>query len=292
MKPLFIILLSVIYCTACMEEKKPFSAPISDLAHIDLVLDSLAFHAILQDSFLTKEFAVASQDTTLYSKPSYDIYLLGREAFLHISLASEYWENKEGSGVMIFQTRKSSKGDSLQAAWKQFYSDSLYFHTFQGGDFELEEIMPYRKKDLSKPAEPNFTPILTSYSTQSYKNWGFDDTAISKGVTSQEFMNSWDINSQIKLFKKIKTLDVQLTNQEFAEMESAVYAMGYIKQENRFSHDSNPTINFTITDTNITPKYTRIEIELAKKAPDQIITLGDTYQITVKDSSLIISKFN
>lgn len=286
-----IIILSTIFCfTACGEAKKSMQAPTSDLAHVDLVLDSLAFQAILQDSFLREEFAVLYQDTTVYSKPSYDIYLLGSESFLHISLAAEYWENKEGSGVMIFQTRKSSKGNSLQSAWKQFYSDSLYFHTYQGGDFELEEIMPYRKKDLSKPVEPNFTPILTSYSTEGYKNWGFDSSEISEGLSMQKFMNSWDINSQSKLFKKLKALDVQLTSQEFAEMESALHAMGYIQQKNRFLHNFNPTINFTITDANITPKYTRIEIELAKKSPDRTILLGDTYEITVKGSLMTIAK--
>src|SRR5699024_5489435 len=94
------------FMQSCSQRQATFSAPESDLGHIDLILDSASFHAVLQDSFFRKEFSSLFQDTTMYSKPSYDIYLTGQEAFLHISLAKEYWNNKAGSGVMIFQTRK------------------------------------------------------------------------------------------------------------------------------------------------------------------------------------------
>lgn len=289
LKPIVILLLSICI-NGCKEKNEKMQAPVSDLGHVDLVLDSAAFHAILQDSFLRKEFAVVAQDTTMYSTPSYDIYLLGREAFLHISLAKEYWENKAGSGVMIFQSRKPGKKDSLLMAWKQVYSDSLLVHTFEGGDFKLDEIMPYRKKDSSLAVEPRLTPILTSYSTQAYKNWGFNDSVISNGLSMQEFMNSWDIHSQSKLFKKIKSLHVQVTKQELAEMESALKAMGYTKQNNRFVHEFNPVVHFAITGTNVAPKYTKIEIQLAGSAPEKIVKLGNSYSINMKDSLMVIEQ--
>ena len=290
MKQLLTIILAASCFSSCNDSRKVFTAPVSDLAHVDLILDSAAFYAIMQDSFLTNDFAVFSQDTTLYSKPSYDIYLTGREAFLHISLAKEYWANKAGSAVMIFQTRKPGMDDSLNQAWKQFYKDSLNYHTFKGGDFELGEILPYRKKDSTKRVEPNFTPILTSYSTQGYKNWGFNDSVITNGLSMKEFMNSWDKNTQSKLFNKIKSLHVQLTQQEFNEMESASSTMGYTKQTNGFMHAFNPAVYYTITETNVIPKYKKIEIELAAKAPERTINLGTTYVVKVKDSLMIIEQ--
>ncbi len=290
MKTLLAILITVCCLSACKEGNKTFSAPVAALGHVDLILDSAAFYAVMQDSFLTKDFAVFSQDTTMYTKPSYDIYLTGREAFLHISLAKEFWENKAGSGVMIFQTQRPGKADSLQLAWKQFYSDSLYYHTFKGGDFELGEIMPYRKKDSTKPSQPNFTPILTSYSASSYKNWGFNDSVITNGLSMPEFMRSWDSQTQSRLFKKIKALDVQLTKKEFTEMETALNTMGYKKEANTFSHAFNPSIHYVISETSAVPIYTKIEIELASKAPEQTIQLGTTYTIHVKDKLMIIEQ--
>ncbi|SDB58424.1 hypothetical protein SAMN03097699_2308 [Flavobacteriaceae bacterium MAR_2010_188] len=291
MKQIITILLTACCLSACKKEQKLLPVPVSDLGHVDLILDSTAFHAILQDSFLTNEFAVLSQDTTMYSKPSYDIYLTGREAFLHISLAKEYWADKAGSGVMIFQTRRPGKADSLLLGWKKFYRDSLIKHTFEGGDFSLGEIMPYRKKDSTRPVQPNFTPLLTSYSAQAYKNWGFNDSLINNGLPMQEFMNSWDTATQSKLFKKLKSLHVQLTEQEFTEMESALQTMGYEKQANGFTHAFNPSVYYTITEKNEVPKYTRIEIELAGAAAERTIHLGTAYTIKVKDSVMVIEQF-
>jgi len=277
---------------SCSQRQETFSAPESDLGHIDLILDSAAFHAVLQDSFFRKEFSSLFQDTTMYSKPSYDIYLTGQEAFLHISLAKEYWNDKAGSGVMIFQTRKPGMDDYLNKAWKQFYKDSLNYHTFKGGDFELGEIMPYRKRDSSKTVQPNFTPILTSYSAQAYKNWGFNDSVINGGLSMRSFMYSWDTTTKNKLFKKIKSLHVQITNQEFAEMESALETMGYTKEANGFIHAYNPSVYYSITETNVVPKYTKIEIELAEPANERVIQLGNMYNVQVNGKTLVIEKAN
>jgi hypothetical protein len=288
MKQIISLLIAACCFSACQEKTKTFPAPESDLGHIDLILDSAAFYAIIKDSFLTNEFAVFSQDTTLYSKPSYDIYLTGREAFLHISLAKEYWADKAGSAVMIFQTRQPGKDDSLRQAWKQFYPDSLDHHTFKGTDFELGEVMPYRRKDSTQPRRPNFTPVLTSYSTQAYKNWGFNDSAITNGIPMSAFMNSWDQQTQSRLFKKIKSVHVQVTQQEFDEMESALFSMGYTKQANEFAHPFNPSVYYSVTQTNEVPKYTRVEIELARPAQERTILLGDAYTVKVKHTEMVI----
>lgn len=287
---LIVLILLQLGLYSCQEKEEKFAISDSDLGHIDFVLDSIAFNAILEDSFLRNEFAVVFQDTTDYSKPSYDIYLLGAEAFLHISLAKDYWENKAGSGVMIFQTRKPVLRDSLLLGWKQFFADSLYTHTFQGGDFELGEIYPYRDKNSPIASLPRFTPILTSYSAQSYQNWGFDSAGIKEGIPMQEFMKSWDLESQSRLFKKLRKLSVQLTELELKEMESALFSMGYSKENTYYFHPSNPTIEYAITTTNQIPKYTRIEIEMNSESPDRVIDLGSTYQISVKGTSLVIEQ--
>lgn len=289
MKQCIIILVAIIFCNCSPQNNSSkVVAPVSDLGHVDLVLDSAAFHAVVRDSFLTKEFSVFFQDTTLYSKPSYDLYMLGGEAFLHISLAEEYWENKAGSGVMIFQTRKPEKYDSLLLVWKHYFKDSLSTKNFEGGDFLTGEVLPYRKKDPAKPAEPNFTPILMSYSVQGYKNWGFSDSIITNGVSMQEFMRSWDTTSQEKLFRKIKALHVQVTKQELAEMESALFAMGYSQHKDHFKHEFNPEVYYTVTEFNAVPKYQRIEIELTKPTAEREIRLGTMYSIHVNGKEMII----
>lgn len=288
----FVVVVFFSFCLlmACTEKKKTLIAPVADLGHIDLVVDSAVFYAILQDSFLVNEFAVVTQDTTMYTKPSYDIYLLGIEAFLHISLAKDYWENKAGSAVMIFQTRKPGKEDSLLLAWKQFYNDSLSSSSFKGGDFNTGEILPYRKKDSLKISEPNFTPILMSYSVQGYKNWGFSDSIITHGLSMQEFMRSWDTATQSKLFRKIKSLHVQVVKQEFLEIESALYAMGYTHHNDHFMHSFHPKVNYTITNTNVIPKFRQIEIELSKSTDERTIRLGNMYSIYVNGNRMVIEE--
>lgn len=119
MKQLLILFISAtIFCSACTmppskSELKSDSGSDSYLGHIDVILDSVTWFAIKSDSFLKNEFSAVELDTVHYGgKPSYDIYLLGNNNFMHLSLAKGYWDDQQKGGVIVFQKAKSWSGFS------------------------------------------------------------------------------------------------------------------------------------------------------------------------------------
>lgn len=275
---------------ACRETNSKMNAPATDPGHIGFVLDSAAYFDLLNDSFLTNEFAQLFVDTSHHPEPLIELYLTGREAFLNVGLAKEFWQDKGGKGIMMFQTRKPGEIDNLIRNWKQVYTDSLNSYVHDGGGFKIAEVTPYLNKNDPSSKQPNMSILLASYTIPTYKSWGFSDSAIANGITMKAFMNSWDSRTQTKLFKKFKSFHIQLTVKELKQIESGLISIGYAKEENVFKHDDNPQIYFTITDGNEIPKYTRIEIELAESTTQRVIQLGNMYTVYVKDREMVIAQ--
>ncbi len=271
----------------CEPKQFEMKVPVTDLGHIDLVLDSIDFFTIVNDKFLTEEFGLYSRDTAHYgSEASYDLYLTGQQNFFHISLAKGFWQDKEGSGILVFQTRKPDMKDSLLNTWKHFFPDSILFHEYKGSDFELSELMVYRSKEEKPKKQAVFFSNLTSYSQQSLKNWGFSDSSITYGITMREFMEDWDPLNAEKLFKKISRLHVQVTDLEFKDLESALRTVGYTEYENSFKHNFNPEVVFEIVSESKTSKFKQIEIELSRPSIDRDIQIGNSYQIIVRGTKM------
>lgn len=275
---------------ACKEAKPKVNSPAFDPGHIGFVLDSSAYFDLLNDSFLTQEFAQLFVDTSHHPEPLIEMYLTGREAFLNVGLAKEFWQGKAGKGIMMFQTRKPGEIENLVRNWKQLYTDSLNSYVHEGNGFKIAEVTPYISKNDSTFKQPNLSLLLASYTIPTYKNWGFSDSAISNGVAMKDFMNSWDNRTQMKLFKKFKSFHIQVTADELQQIESGLIAVGYTKSENVFTHRGNPPVHFTVTTKNEIPKYTKIEIELAEPTTQRIIQLGNMYTISVKDKEMIIEQ--
>lgn len=259
---LFIFLLSLSACKS--PSSKPINTPVSDFAHIDVILDSATWFAIKNDSFIQKEFGVLNVDTAYYGgKPSYDLYVLGHLNFLHLSLAEAFWNNQQGGGVLVFQSQKPGQKDSLLNSWKQFYTDSIFVHTYKGSDFTLDEIMAWYKRDTTKPEEANIFINLTTYSADAYRNWGITDSIVNAGLAMKQFMGDWGGEQlKSKLFNSITELYMTINQQEFIEIKSALLAIGYEEKENNFTHASNPPIFITINEEKGKSKYTKVKFKL------------------------------
>jgi Family of unknown function (DUF5829) len=255
---------------------KSIPNPVSDLGHIDVILDSATWYAIRNDFFTQKEFGVLNNDTAYYGgKPSYDLYLLGHLNFLHISLAKGFWVKKEGSGVLVFQTRKPSMKDSLLNSWKQFYKDSLFIHTFKGTDFTLDEVMAWYKSDSSKPKTSQIFANLTTYSTDAYRNWGITDSLVNAGLSMKQFMEGWGAEDlKNKLFNSITELYMTINRQEYKEIRSALLATGYTEDKNIFSHPFNPKIYVTLSEEKGRSKYSRIKFSLNNSVENKEIVFS------------------
>ena len=263
-----IVLYLFIFINVCEAQspKSNTATPVSDLGHIDVILDSVTYFAIKNDSFIKKEFGVLEIDTTYYGgKPSYDLYILGHLNFLHLSLAKGFWNNQQGGGVLVFQTQQPGQKESLLKSWKHFYKDSLHVHTYKGNDFTLDEIMAWNKTDTSKAKEPKLFANLTSYSTVAYRSWGITDSIVNAGLSMKKFMESWggkDLDN--KLFHSITELYMAINQKEFKEIQTSLLATGYKKNKKLFTHSFNPTVYITVREEKGRPKYSKVKFKLIK----------------------------
>ena len=266
-----------IFIWGCTEHTpKSKDAPISDLGHIDVILDSVTWYAIKNDSFIQNEFGVLNVDTAYYGgKPSYDLYVLGHLNFLHLSLAKAFWDNQQGAGVLVFQTQKPGQKEPLLNSWKQFYKDSLFVHSYKGSDFTLDEIMAWYKHDTTKPKEAEIYANLTSYSVDAYKNWGITDSIVNVGLAMKQFMGDWGGEPlKTRLFNSITELHMTINQQEFKEIKSALLAVGYKENKNSFTHSANPSIYITISEGKVKSKYTKVKFRLNRSIAEKEIVFG------------------
>ncbi|MEP6845439.1 MAG: DUF5829 family protein [Panacibacter sp.] len=291
----YIISATLILLFSCNQHEKEngSSIPASDLAHIDLILDTATWTAVKNDSYMQKEFGVLSNDTAYYGgKPSYDLYLLGQLNFLHLSQAKAFWNNQRGGGVLVFQTQKPGLKDSLLNSWKQFYKDSLFVHTYKGSDFKLDEIMAWYKTDSTKPKEPSIFANLTTYSADAYKNWGITDSIVNAGLAMKQFMSDWGGKElENKLFNSITELHMTINQKEFTEIRSALLATGYIEDNNKFSHEHNPTVFITVSAQEGRSKYSKVKFSLTRSVETKEIVFSPflTLKLNGSEAQLLIN---
>ena len=253
-------------------------APVSDLAHIDVILDSATWHAIKSNSFIQNQFGVLNVDTAYYGgKPSYDLYVLGKLSFLHISLAKGFWADRRGSGVLVFQSRKPGMIDPILNSWKQFYKDSLFIHTYKGNDFTLEEVLAWYKHDSTKPKEARLFANLTSYSPDAYRNWGITDSIVEAGLSLKQFLGDWGGEPlKTRLFNSITELYMTVNQQEFKEIRSALLSTGYTEDNNIFTHSFNPKIYISKSEEKGKSKYSKVKFKLNSPVAERVIVFGPT----------------
>ena len=268
---LIIVSFSVLGYT--QQASKSTNAPVSDLGHIDVILDSTTWYAIRNNSFIQNEFGVLNIDTAYYGKkPSYDIYVLGQLNFLHLSLAKAFWNDQQGGGVLVFQTQKPEQKEILLNSWKQFYKDSLFVHSFKGNDYTLNEIMAWYKPDSTKPKKARMFANLTTYSADAYKNWGITDSMVKTGLVMKQFMNDWGGEPlKSRLFNSITELYMTINKQEFKEIESSLLAVGYRESKNNFTHPSKPAIYISISEENTGSKYSKVKFKLNRSVAEKEI---------------------
>lgn len=264
----FLCLFSVVMCDAQTSQMKTEN-PVSDLGHIDLILDSATYFSIKSNAFIKEEFGIVEVDTMYYGgKPSYDLYVLGKLNFLHLSLAKGFWNNQQGGGVMVFQTRKPSMKDPLLHSWKQFYADSLFVHTYKGSDFTLDEVMAWYSSDPSKQKDPYIFANLSTYSAQTYENWGITDSFVNAGLSMNQFMAGWGGPAlKNRLFHSITELHMVINQKELKEIRSALLATGYQEGKNKYTHAHNPTIYMKESEQKGKSKYSKVKFKLNNSVP-------------------------
>lgn len=249
----------------------------SDFSHIEIILDSASFETLVAHEFVKTKFASCTYDTMLTSPLVLSYYINGRDNFIHFNPSRGYFATQRGSAYIIFQTLRPGQGRLLEEQWRRLSKDSIVSYDFVGPDFTLTEIVYNHHDRLSNKPNNHLIPMLSSYSVESYRKWGFGD---STEVSVRQFLSS--SISKDKLFEKITAVELAITEKELNDLIPVLTIVGYKKKKNRFMKPNEPTISYVISNQLNEPKVKRLILKLTKDAGNQNFNFGGV--------NLVISK--
>lgn len=248
--------------SGCSSENKLSGLPEIYLGHVDIILDTATVRAIRSDEFLTKVFSFSFADTlNMAGKPSYDMFLFGRENFLHISEARGFYENQAGGLGIILQSRRPGVKDSIMTGWKKFTDLALEVNTSKGDGYQLDEVMPLL--NWNNITQPRIIPYISTFSSGMYEKIGLKDS-VASGVTMRTFIRAQGgpVTDNI-LFSKIEELYINATEQENKILKSALLASGFEESAGTYTHRSSGKIIVNVKDNGSPNKLSKMKIRLA-----------------------------
>jgi hypothetical protein len=260
MKFYLILFAFIIFISGCGSEKEKIPVPVSFLGHIDIILDTTTIRQIAEDEYMMKTFGISNFDTlAIGNQKSYDMFMVGRENFLHFSQAREFYQNQQGGVNLIFQSKKPEMKDSLMNTWKKFTEVALDVNVSSGTGFTLYEIMPLHS--MTGVTHPMVMPILSTYSTESYRTWGFTDS-LANGVGMRTFLSGY--GSSAVLFDKIAEVHLNATSREFEILKSGLFAAGYTEEGTKFELPGSASVFVTINENENINRLVSIKFTLSR----------------------------
>lgn len=243
----------------------------SDFSHIEIIVDSASFEKLAANDFIRSELALCVYDTMLVSPLVLSYYLYGKSNFIHFNPNRGYFATQQGTAYLIFQTRRPGQGKLLEEQWRKVATDSIVRYDFEGPGFTLTEIVYNHHDRLSKKQTNNLIPMLSSYSVETYREWGFGDSV---EVSMEQFL-SQDSTNKNKLFERIVSIELAITQKELVDLIPVLQLAGYQKKENKFIKNNEPTISYLVNnDLNIS-KVEKITFSLAEDAAKKNFNFGN-----------------
>ncbi len=262
-------------CSTARQETSVQQIPASVFSHLMPIIDSTAFEIMRQDPFLTDTFAFAQNDTM---GSVYSLYLWGKNQFLHFSPNKGHFKDQLGTAFIIFQSKKPGVGEALKQVWQMHTKDSLISYDITVPDFMvLTEIIAERHGSIRKTETNHLIPMLSSYSAETYKNWGLSDI---KESNMSDFTTMVDKSVNNKMFDRIDSVDLIVTNAELELLKSMLLMNGFKQHLQGFTKAGEPSINYSVDEQSWKLKVKKIKILLSEETPARIINLGRSGKIT------------
>ena len=251
----------------------------SDFSHIEIILDSASFEKLVANEFVRSKLAPVSYDTMLLSPLVLSYYILGQDNFIHFNPSRGYFATQRGTVYLIFQTRRPGQGKLLERQWRSVAKDSIIAYDFEGPDFKLTEIVYNRHDRLSNKPNNNLIPMLSSYSVESYQKWGLGDSA---EVSIRQFLSKDSLDKN-KLFERIISIELAITQKELDNLIPVLELAGYRKKTNKFIKPNEPTISYVVNHKLNESKVKKMTIRLMEDAGSKTFNFGGMNLIIKKN---------
>lgn len=232
----------------------------SDFSHIEIITDSATFEKLITNKFIRDTLGECVYDTMMASPLVLSFYINGKESFIHFNPNRGYFANQRGTAYIIFQSRRPGQGKLLEKEWRNVATDTLLSYDFKAPDFTLTEIIYKHHSNPGKKPNNNLIPMLSSYSVETYKKWGFGDSA---EVSMKQFQNT-HAKQGGRLFENIISVQLSISQKELIDLGSMLQVAGYKRDNNKFIKPGQPEIIFSLNNIHNTPKVEKLTLELSK----------------------------
>lgn len=257
---------------------------VSDFSHIEIVTDSADFKKIVTSSFIRDTLGLTSYDTMQKAPLAIGYYVNGREHFINFNPNAGYFKTQKGTVYLIFQSRRPGQGKYLEASLQTLAKDTLIAYDFKTPSFTLTEIIYRKHYNLVQSPINHVIPMLSSYSVASYKNWGLGD---STEVNMQAFIGL-DTVKYKRLFHKITSVHVLVSNDELVKLSSVMDVAGYEKKANSFIKNGQPSVYFSMENGRSTFKIQQLNLLLTESLPASSRQFGEiTFRIQGNEGSFL-----
>ncbi|MBK9271410.1 MAG: hypothetical protein IPM48_07420 [Saprospiraceae bacterium] len=255
----------------------------SDFSHVEIVLDSASFEKLVANDFIKNKLASCIYDTMLLSPLVLSYYINGQNNFIHFNPSRGYFATQRGTAYLIFQTRRPGQGKLLEQQWRMVAKDSIVSYDFVGSDFTLTEIVYNHHDRLSNKLDNHLIPMLSSYSVESFRKWGLGDSV---EVSVKQFLSS--SISKNKLFEKIVSIELAISQKELRDLIPVLELVGYRKKKNKFIKPNEPTISYIISNQLNEPKIKKLTLVLTEDVGNQNFDFGGVIFTIVKNRAQFI----
>jgi hypothetical protein len=242
----------------------------SDFSHIEIIIDSASFEKLVANDFIRNKLAPFTYDTMMPSPLVLSYYIFGENSFIHFNPARGYFATQLGTAYLIFQTRRPGQGKILEENFQKVKNDSIISYDFEGPDFKLTEIIYRHHSNLRKKQNNHLIPMLSSYSVESYRKWGYGDSA---ELSMNQFLAREFVKGK-KLFESIVSIDLAITQKELEDLTPVLELTGYLKKENKFIKTNEPTIFYIVNNKLNAFKVEKLTLKLSENVDDNFFDFG------------------
>lgn len=237
------------------------------LNHIDISIDSLTFHSLLNNRFFTDTF---SSIKLFHDSTGTDILMRGQEHFLHFLPDKGFYKNRLGAAVLLHHNYTWKETGTIIQYLQSFTKDSLYNRPYRSGGDDIHYVHIYETDSLSLL---KFIPQLQNFRKSDYVNWGYTAEDLEQGISQEKWMFDYvGEETRDKLFKRIVSITVTASADERKRIPPLLKAYGYIKKGKRYLLKGSPSLSVVpLRHTRVTT----IHIKLSRPVQKRMIRISD-----------------
>lgn len=232
----------IILGVSCFGQTYSQTKGLVEINHVFVTVDSTTYHELFRNDFLTNVLALTRESSSATKNDSWTgKYIYGRNAFLEFFSAAKVRNLDAQLGDrfadlgLAFKTRKSGDLDRLK---RRMDSLKLPIHV-ETTEAEVEG-KPYKWNHILFVDRPqlhdNFRPYVEEKTKDLLRLRGFTEEEISQELTEEAFRERVRGRKYTRLFDRIRSIQLNLTAEEFGYLGETLHGLGFSQKEHTFSN--------------------------------------------------------